>query len=535
MALPLLIILLAGSVAGGIWRYRKSHGNRLQRALEAMVPLCAGGAIYMLIGRIAFSLPLDWNEGKMAPIVAMTYGYSLYQNPDNGVMTGWLYGPVAALLLLPAAVASDPTTVVLIGVLITTAFYMTPAIWLLAQASAGHARGLAVICALIFLWQTVYKEDLIRCVAVAGADGVALGLACFSGAVIYRNRSIAGMIVSSLCAVLCVWTKQNFLPLLAALPLYIAIVDGAKQAGIYLAILAGWALLVSAALIGAFGGPEMYFHMIALPASHPLKDAQAGKLLAIYRVLADLLVWCGFALQLLLLAILLSFLIRPDESAGGARQWLKARPWSLPVIIGLFLVPAAVIPYAKAGGFVNNLACVNYFLLLGALAGILQTCRLASAPAALTLSGFVRALMILQALLLMVNCMLSASNNAETVWKSIDHPYRNQQQVVFRYAKAYPQTIYCPWNPLTTLLADGKLYHFEWGILDRRYADHRPPAEQLARPLPSPAHFAAHLPARMSAIVYCSEPQSAVAQQFLPQFRYRVQRDELPGCVVYIK
>ena len=49
----------------------------------------------------------------------------------------------------------------------------------------------------------------------------------------------------------------------------------------------------------------------------------------------------------------------------------------------------------------------------------------------------------------------------------IRNPSDNTQEVVYTYAVGHPGLVYFPWNGLSTLLAEGKLYHFEWGIYDR--------------------------------------------------------------------
>src|SRR5689334_4552585 len=102
--------LLAGSVC-----FVRAPGTLLRRLTFALLPVSAGAVLVMIVLGVLQLGSTEWTEAKLAPIVGMTRGYALYQDPDNGVMTGWIYGPIGALVLLPAALGHDPTTAGIIG------------------------------------------------------------------------------------------------------------------------------------------------------------------------------------------------------------------------------------------------------------------------------------------------------------------------------------------------------------------------------------------------------------------------------------
>src|SRR5205823_4925820 len=75
-----------------------------------------------------------WNGGKLAPIVAMVKAEDrsescLYSDPDTGVLTAWIYGPIPALLFLPAAIATRPSNEIFIALFINVAVFYGSILW----------------------------------------------------------------------------------------------------------------------------------------------------------------------------------------------------------------------------------------------------------------------------------------------------------------------------------------------------------------------------------------------------------------------
>lgn len=61
----------------------------------------------------------------------------------------------------------------------------------------------------------------------------------------------------------------------------------------------------------------------------------------------------------------------------------------------------------------------------------------------------------------------------------------------FEQARTNPGRVYFASNPLSVLLAEGKLYHFDYGLFDR----------DLAGRMPTRAEFLAHVPPGARALV----------------------------------
>ena len=91
---------------------------------------------------------------------------------------------------------------------------------------------------------------------------------------------------------------------------------------------------------------------------------------------------------------------------------------------------------------------------------------------------------------------------------------KNQEQSAYDWLRKNPTRAYFPNNPLAHLMAERRLYHFSYGMLDRRLAGY---------PL-STEHFLAHVPPAMQAVVFCTRcliPEIQTrdeTMQYLPDF-----------------
>jgi hypothetical protein len=513
-------LMLAGLVAAA-WQFRTAHGSTSSRAVRAMTAVSMAAVTVVLLMRMMQGTSQDWNEAKLAPVIGMTRGYALYQNPQLGAMTGWIYGPIGAIVLLPTAIARDPTTAVLIGIALSAFYYLAPVGLALALASRGRAPLLAVVAFLAVAWESFNAESLSRCIIIAAPDAPALGLAACACAAIYANRSARNLLLSALAAILCVWTKQNYAPLLLGLLIWVAILDGMKAAGMYLGFLAGIGIIISAILLPLFGASNMWYHMVTLPGSHPWRDTEHNVIIIWLLGIHDLVLASSTNLGLLALVAVLDGMT--SQQATSARQWLAQRPWMVYALIAVLLIPGSLIGYLKVGGHVNSLACTDFFLLLAAACGLVEIGAKLEPQSAI--KQMLEAGLAVFGLVLGLNALLGSTNGLLQTWPQVAHPYDTPQQRVFEYVRAHPEEVYCPWNPLTTLLADGKLYHFEWGLIDRLAAK---------EPL-TPQHVRNHLPAKMNKIVYLRPPQSTNAMEILPQFRTQTTVPGLEGSIVYTR
>jgi hypothetical protein len=260
--------------------------------------------------------------------------------------------------------------------------------------------------------------------------------------------------------------------------------------------------------------------MFALPASHPFKYSEQGRWIEWFTNIKSFFVPLAPSVALLLLVVLIDKAVVPPEP-GRFRAWLVNRRWPMLTIIALSLLPGGFLGMSKVGGGLNSLALVHYFLILSALTGILSICESVQIQPLLWRRGFQAALAIMS-IALAVEGLFDPPTKEVPIWTRIAHPYDNTAEQVFRYVQNHPNQVLCPWNPLVTLLADGKLYHFESGFLDRT----------SGRKLKSFDQVAAHLPSNFTELIYVDEPQSRMMEKVLADFRTQVYRPEIPSSIV---
>ncbi len=103
----------------------------------------------------------------------------------------------------------------------------------------------------------------------------------------------------------------------------------------------------------------------------------------------------------------------------------------------------------------------------------------------------------------------------------------NPQQIAFNFARQHPGEAYFPWNPLSTLMAEKKLYHFEPALGDWAMAGY--PINQT--------RYAGYVPNGMRYVAYApnNEFPHLITEHYLPAFSQRVSVPDLPGWLVYAR
>jgi hypothetical protein len=111
---------------------------------------------------------------------------------------------------------------------------------------------------------------------------------------------------------------------------------------------------------------------------------------------------------------------------------------------------------------------------------------------------------------------------ADSLAISILAPQQNLEETAYQLELMSPGVVYFPWNPLPVWLVEKKLYHFEWGFVDRVDA-HLPPSRQQVME---------HVPAH---IQYVAIPQNWTRNclQFLPEFNVPLGSSRIPGFELF--
>jgi hypothetical protein len=263
----------------------------------------------------------------------------------------------------------------------------------------------------------------------------------------------------------------------------------------YVLLLAAVGVPASVAFLYWFGEP-MLFNMVYVAAGHPwLKPGLGGLAATVWLLLRN--VWEILALAGLGLAVVL--LNRSASEARGAASWLP------PLLAAVFVLPTGALGANKLGGLFNSFHSVYYFI--AATAALFTGAR--RSPAARALAW----------VLCLAGILAAWHSGRCAIWAN-PPLWRNHQQVAYELALRRPGEVYFPWQPLASLLAEGKLYHFEYGVFDRVLGGYPPTQE----------HLRANLPPAVRWIATSHEARWMFT--FFPEFSEEVQVPELPGFAV---
>ncbi|MCP4657179.1 MAG: hypothetical protein GY856_17360 [bacterium] len=516
MLIPAIVFslgFLTCFVAGVRLERRFADGWILHRIAAALIPLALFLVLLVYLAKIGRMPYQDWNAARVAPSVALASGYDLYYGPESGPVMSTLYGPVKALLYLPAAFASTPTTAIAIAGILNVVIILLPLLLVNLHGLWTEPRQrILALAGFVFSASVLLVNEATHYMAtMIHVDAPAVGLGLLSCFVLMAGGRKPGnhhLASAATLAVLAAWTKQVEVPLLAAQVLYLSLTCGRSATLRFI----GWAfsagILAGLALVALFGFEEMVFSIVTLPARHPWLGGGGWFVLTVL----DIFVNSSFFLLLILVALRVT--MKPSRSAGRGRfEWLREQPWTLLLLAAVFLVPTSALGRMIAGGRENSYHTIYY--LIAAAAWILTHFG------ALATTEKQRRIGVGVVYALAAGTLFLATDSG--LLRQLSDWRNNPQEEAFECARARPGEVYFPWNPLSSLMAEGKVYHFDYSVFDRDISGFRP----------GPAHFREHLPAQMRYVAVQAQGYSYVLAEFLPEFSERVELEELPGWTVY--
>jgi len=493
------LLILSLALAGRLFLRSKdlSATERLARSLLPPALLTTVGVFAKFILLAPF---WDRNASRLVGAFCFKLGLPLYPSPDSGAVQSMNYPPLAAILFWPATLFSTPTHALLAGALLTIFYFYAPVLCVFyyygKHPPEKNSGSWISIFFLAFVMICLNTTSLSYSGFRLHADAPALGL----GALACLFCSTGSLFASALCAASAIWTKQSLVPLLIALPFYVSIARGGKVALRYSVQLTSVLALFLLLTLTHVKAGDLLFNLIYIsrkPWAGPI-----GNLLPLQ--------WREMFLQHLLLPIMLFAFGRPAISFRDWRSWITNNPWTLWVIVAFAMTPVALMNRCTAGGDVNAFSLASYYLTIGAF--VLLLSHWENRRIALCLV----ALLCVTELPALFHFGLAGILNGLPA---------NPQEVAFNYARAHPGDAYFPWNPLSTLMAEGKLYHFEPAVTDWALAGH---------PL-SEDHYNRYIPAAARIIAYPADNEFTheTTLKRLPQFNQRTDVQDLPGWMVY--
>jgi hypothetical protein len=513
----LIVLVLCGLAALGMSAWLafqlRDREQSLRWLFTAMPVLWCLFAMEVFAG-ILKAPTFIWNEIRLSRSMALLQGFPLYPGEhDLGPIIGTLHPPISHYLFLPAAAIHDPTASIVAGSLLACMVVFSALGFALIRSAPpvswrwAITAGSFLFCGFLI----VQSEGTFNTAFSIHTDAAALAfatIACtFAGS---RNRmTTASLWMSAAACALAIASKQTIAPVVLAVSLYIAITEGGKRFALFLlaSTVTGGSLL--AFLLSILSARAFLFNTLMLAAHRPLKPDYRQILAGAYRM--GRLEALPALLPLLFLAIWSWMRERPRREI---RRFLAANPWIVFLLASAALIPVSMKAIMTVGADVNHLGFVLYFLFVAAGLAIQQYFTDANPAARLS-----------SRLFLTTGILVSlAPGMILTVPASLRNLKANASQTAHTYNLRHPGVTYFPHNPMTSLLADGKLYDLDMALYDREIAGYPLTPQQLQSGLPHTLILVALPPGE--------EIQSTALQGLLAGF-VRITDPELPGWTVY--
>ncbi|MGO4885632.1 MAG: hypothetical protein ACLP59_33145 [Bryobacteraceae bacterium] len=462
----------------------------------------------------------SYNGARLMPSFAVINGLNYYVVfPPGGPLYSSLYGPMAAIVYLPATLFHSPNTAVLAGAAITALFCFSAAAFLHFTPSRASRTGADWLAFLTTGLLMCYLEPLKYSCFNVHADGPGLAFGAVAAGALYPGRPQnvrAALPVSALCAVLSVFCKQTFLPVPFVLLFYLWVAAGRARAIHYLAWLIAMGGAACATALICIGPERLYHCLIWVPGHHPWYPP-SGLVSAIQAMRGFIRLSMPVPVLWLACAIYLSGSLR----ARGLRVLAANRAAPL-LLLGIALLPFSIAARAKQGGDVNSLSFSLFFLTCGLTVLLADGARNASSATTRRMSVSVLAATLLA-------LAVSEAPLALEIPAAARRLPQSPQQVALAYLQRHPGEAYFPWIPLAHYYAEHQFRHYAYGIADRLMA-----GESFTE-----ADFRAYIPRDPRVIAFAADGTPRILDydlmQYLPEYSRTVNDPELPGWLVYAK
>jgi hypothetical protein len=480
------------------------------------------GAALVLFFAVCYRLlqtPLwSFNGARLMPSLALGRGINFYVLlPPGGPLYSVVYGPMFAIVYLPATLFSSPNSAVLAGAAITALLCFSAAAFMHFAPFRTGRGGIDCLAFLTAGFLMCVLEPLKYSCFNIHADGPGLAFGGMACAALYSSglekRRLA-LPASALCAVLSIFCKQMFLPLPLALIVYLWAADGRARSVRYLFWLVVAGTLASAAALSAAGPEHLYHCLIWLPAHHPWNMVGAIQAMRNFILLS-------MPVPVLLLASVV-YLWTTGQLRGSRLRALAANRCVPLLLVGVALLPFSIAGRAKAGGDINSLSFALFFLTCGLTVMLADVARGSHSASA-------RRLAVSALVATMIPLALFEAPLVFDIRASVKRLPQAGQEVAFEYLKRHPGEAYFPWLPLAHYCAEHRFRHYSYGIVERL----------LAGEAVSMADFRAYIPQDPRIIAFGADGTRYLLgydlMKYMPEYSYQVNDPELPGWLVYGK
>lgn len=421
------------------------------------VLLCAFGSLAMAITAagvvVILSLSIDdWSACRLLPSMGILYGYPIYALA-NDPANAFAYGPVGAWIYLPAAIvgkACDSVTAGLLsGILLSLILMIVPPLLLLLQRSKNLCLLMRSVTAIIVLACFVSLPPLRYIAFTIHADAIALfcgALAVIAGANATSKSGwgAASAFASGSFLALSVMSKQTMIPMVGVIGL-IVILLGAKKS---LQAALGFVFVMSLVTLivwftDSLEGMTFFFFQFFLGVPVRMSALDAVR---------ETLPWLTISFAIFALVLAAGW-VSSREAAGTKPEtrWASITVPNL-MLLGFLVaaigyIPVGVMGAKSIGGDVNHYGISLYFFLMAtaALIAVIPTIKYR----------------LVSTVFLAAALLLSSVKSLEHIprfprWYLFENNFLEQARI---FSRMHPGEIYFPWQPVSVLLGEGRLYH----------------------------------------------------------------------------
>lgn len=464
-----------------------------------------------------------WNGARVVASAALARGLDIYPLPGTESTLSYIYGPVFALAYLPAAILSQPTAAIFGASTLALCYFWVPAIFVARATDAPLPMRVLVFACFAAVGFAV--PGLRYSATSVHADAPLLGLlgaaSLLWAEASRQGRTVRAFAIPAFLAVLAVWCKQVAAPALIGMVLWIWLGFGTRRAVAAFAVLAAIGVVVSALVVVCFGWRDLAFWMIRLPAAMPWRGT-GSRIVKMARYVPELMQSLTPLVAVLVVAVLAAPDRRGHGLRGALRRWSRG-PSSLLALEAAILIPVGLMARARGGGGQNSNSPALYLLSLAVTLALGSLVASAGEPKHATLVQRARTGIGL-AVVVVGLCGLGDRDLWLTVSRAASSPSENPEQRAYEFARNHPGTVYFPWNPLAHVLAEGRVYHFEYGVIERAKAGLPMSAPEIAGGLPAHVELVAYEPRRQS---------EWMVQHVLTSYSVRAEVPALPGFTCY--
>lgn len=409
-------------------------------------------AVMCLLTALGF-IPDDWSACRLTWPGSLFFGYHLYMG-NEGPSNGFFYPPFGAWFYLPAAALGillhSAIVALVIGWLMSIGCIFAPIallLWLLNRERS--LSGLTIVISLGMSACLVFGTPQLRYVAtMVHVDSPAILFMALSMILILpiglrdHGVELPRMLLAGCLLALGVFSKQSVWPILPGLILATVLFHNVKS----IVFLILGALLTGVLLLGVLLSIENWAEAYRMIWKWPVRQIAITPVGTILQ---------QFTLSNLpILGVWLTLWM-----CGGTSRRLHntavQQAVMILVLLALWMTPFAVMTRMRIGADWNHLAIPSYLALLSIVLLIPRAMEMLLSSH--SISAIVASLLILGILGGMVIPYLS-SNCGWYLWIQNSH----EQAMKWEKGKAaLSQRIYFPWQALSTLLEERKLYHLD--------------------------------------------------------------------------